>query len=101
MTNLYLVPVGEDWISEFKRTVEEPIEVTGEDVPTELSEFEEVRLWGTTETDHPPKPQNFKEMGRGDLVLFSNKGDIFSAGRVERTFKSSKVGEWVWGERGK
>lgn len=97
MTNLYLVPIGDNWISEFERTVEEPIEVIGENVPDELSDFEKIRIWGTTETDHPPKPQNFREMELGDLVLFSYEGDIFSAGRVGRTFESSEVGEWVWG----
>jgi hypothetical protein len=97
MTNLYLVPIGEDWISKFERTVEEPIEVTGEDIPTELSDFEEVRIWGTTETNHPPKPQNFEDMELGDLVLFSHQGNVFSAGRVGRTFESSEVGEWAWG----
>jgi hypothetical protein len=82
-------------MSDFERTVAEPIHIA-EDAPSVLSDFEEVRLWGTTESESTKKRSAFEQMNSGNLILFSHEGEFFAAGRVGRTLRSSDVGEWVW-----
>jgi len=45
MIGLYLIPVGEDRIDEFRRTVENGLDID-ESAPSELQDYERVRLWG-------------------------------------------------------
>lgn len=90
------MPIGEQWISDFEQTVAEPVDTTSEEAPSELSDFEEVRLWGTTESESTKKRSAFQKMQSDDLVLFSHRGEFFAAGRVGRTFCSSEIGQWAW-----
>lgn len=94
MTWLYLAQVGDDWLSEFQRTVAQPIEIEGNDIPEELRDYEDVRVWGTT--DGKRKRTQFNQMEIGDLVFFHKDGIFFASARVGQRFISSEVGDWVW-----
>lgn len=95
MPELFLVPVGEDWIDEYERTVETPVSVE-EDAPSELEGDSEVRVWGTTEGEDSKKRSLFEAMGRDDLVLFLHDGEFIGSGRVESTYENPDLGEALW-----
>jgi hypothetical protein len=96
MTQLYVVPVGKDWIDRFNETVISSIPVP-EGAPEDLLREDEIRMWGA-----PEGPQNrrfFEQMESGDPILFYNQGEFFAAGRMGTAFESPQVGEDVWGNR--
>lgn len=95
MTELFLVPVGDDWIDRFSETVESPLS-NWEDAPVDLSHESSVRIWGTTVGEDSKKRTTFEAMEQGDLVLFLHKGEFIGSGRVGDTFESSELGEWIW-----
>jgi hypothetical protein len=94
MTELYLVPVSDDWMEQFQQTVETPVE-TG-DAPDELRGSSKVRVWGTTAGKDSKKRTQFEAMAPGDLVLFYNGGTFFAGGHVDQTFENPELGAWLW-----
>lgn len=92
--NLFLVPVGDDWMSRFEQTVSSPINT--DTAPKELAELESIRLWGTTESESAKKKSAFRQMESGDLVLFASESEFFAAGRVGHKFQSKEIGKWAW-----
>lgn len=94
MTNIYLIPVGDSWIDQFNRTVEQPLTIENSDTPPELADFREIRIWATTPSSK--KESAYEAMRSGDLLLFYHQGKFFAAGRAGRTFRSEEVGKWVW-----
>lgn len=44
MTWLYLAQVSDDWLSEFQRTVAQPIEIEGSSIPQQLRDYESIRI---------------------------------------------------------
>jgi len=95
MSELFLVPVGQDWVEEYERTVASPLELEG-DVPSELAGRPEVRVWGTT-AGSKKKRTTFESMAPEDPVLFLHEGEFVGSARVEETFENSDLGEWLWG----
>jgi len=95
MTDLFLAPVGEDWMDRFQRTVEEPVDLTGSHPIDALSDQLEARIWGTTSGEQ--KRRHFEYMEAGDLLLFYNEGEYFATGRVGEHFESAETGQWLWG----
>jgi len=99
MENIHLVPVG-DWIDEYKQTVKNPISISGENVPSELSK--EIRIYGTTPVEGGPggkgiKKSCFESMEDDNgLLLFYHDSYIIATGRVKETFRSSEIGDWAW-----
>ena len=93
MDRLYIMPVGEDWIAEFRDTVTEPVPVPV-DAPADLKRQDEARIWGTTTGDR--KQTYFESMEPGDPVLFYNEGKFFASGRVGTTFESPEAGFELW-----
>jgi len=93
MTRLYVVPVGDDWIGRFRRTVSTPVEVP-DAAPEHLQRDEAVRIWGTTEG--PQKRTFFEEMEAGDPLLFYHEGQFFAVGRAGATFESPEAGADLW-----
>lgn len=96
MTRLYIIPVNEEWMSHFDRTVRERVPVP-EEAPEDLHRSDEERIWGTTIGRQ--KRRFFEEMESGDPLLFSNKEKFYAAGRVGTAFESPDVGEELWGDR--
>lgn len=96
MTELFLVPVGDDWIDEFERTVVSPWSVSN-DAPPELSRKSSVRIWGTTTGKDSKKRTTFETMDSGDLVMFLHNGEFVGSGRVNETFENADLGEDIWG----
>lgn len=95
---LYLVPVSDYWRDNFRRSVEQPLDVTQyEDVPPQLDGLESVRIWATTEADSAKKQAAIDAMTPGDYVLFYHNGEFFAGGRVRRTFDSPALGDLIWG----
>jgi hypothetical protein len=74
MTWLYLAQVGDDWFSEFQRTAARSIEIEGKNVPRQLRDYENVRIWGTTDSER--KRTHFDQMETGDLVFF-HRNEVF------------------------
>lgn len=99
MESLHLVPVG-DWIDKYKQTVKNPVSISGEDIPPELSR--EIRIYGTTPEEGGPggkgiKKSCFESMEEDNgLLLFYRNGEFIATGRVEETFRSSDIGDWAW-----
>jgi hypothetical protein len=48
MSGFLLVPVDDDWMGEFDRTVRTPVTISDPKPPDKLRELGEVRIWGTT-----------------------------------------------------
>jgi len=98
-TGLYLVPVSDEWRERFRATVEQPLDLTQyDDLPPQLEGYDELRVWGTTETDSPKKQAAIDDMETGDCVLFYHDGELFAGGVVGRSFENSDVGELIWGQ---
>jgi tetrahydromethanopterin S-methyltransferase subunit A len=49
MSGPFLVPVEDDWIERFERTVEQLVRINPEDAPEPLQDLEEARISGTTD----------------------------------------------------
>jgi len=96
---LYLVPISDYWRDKFRESVEEPLDLQQyKDVPPQLSGIDRLRIWATTETDGHKKQSAIDKMEHGDYVLFYYDGEIFSGGRIRRSFESSDVGELIWSQ---
>lgn len=96
---LYLIPVSDTWMSQFQRTVSTPLQVRGgESVPDQFQGLNQVRVWGTTESEFSRKQNHIDRLEPGDFILFYHDGDFIAAGRVDRFFEAPEVGEWLWGE---
>lgn len=48
MSGFLLVPVDDDWMGEFDRTVRTPVTISDPKPPDKLRELGEARIWGTT-----------------------------------------------------
>lgn len=95
MTDLFLTPIGDNWIDRFEQTVESPLS-NPEDAPVDLSHESSVRIWGTTVGEDSKKRTTFEAMDQDDLVLFLHAGEFIGSGRVGETFDDPNLGEWVW-----
>jgi hypothetical protein len=95
MTELFLVPVGDDWIDRFKETIESPLS-NPKDAPAGLSDESSVRIWGTTVGEDSKKRTTFEAMEQDDLVLFLHSGEFIGSGRVGETFEDDDLGGWIW-----
>jgi putative restriction endonuclease len=97
MTDLFLVPVSDNWIDDYERTVASPLAL--DDPPVELAERSEVRVWGTSVGDEGSKKRTtFETMDSGDCVLFMHEGVFVGSARVSETFESRELGAWIWDE---
>ena len=96
MTDLFLSPVGDDWIDKFDQTVDSPLDISA-NPPDELEGFSQLRVWGTTEGEGEKKRTTFEAMNPGDTILFLHNGDFIASGRVGETFENPDLGEWIWG----
>ena len=96
MTELFLSPVGDEWIDKFEQTVDSPLDISA-DPPEELEEFSQLRVWGTTEGEGEKKRTTFEAMTTGDTILFLHEGKFIASGRVGETFENPELGEWIWG----
>ena len=96
MTDLFLSPVGDDWINKFDQTVGSPLDLSA-NPPDELEEFSQLRVWGTTEGEGEQKRTTFEAMNPGDAVLFLHDSEFIASGRVGETFENPELGEWIWG----
>jgi hypothetical protein len=94
VSHLYLVPVGDDWISEFDRHVTNPVDLASESID-ELEDLQEARVWGTTAG--PRNRKYYESLDSGDPLLFYHDGEFFASGRVGRVFENSEVGDRLWG----
>jgi len=96
---LYLVPVNTDWIDRFRQSVAHPHDLTQYDtLPPELTGYDHVRIWGTTETDAAKKQAAIDQLAAGDYLLFYHDGAFIAGGRVKRVFESSETGALLWDE---
>lgn len=96
-TGLYLVPVSDDWRERFRTSVETPHDLTRyDDVPPQLEEYRQVRIWGTTETEAANKQAAIDQLQAGDAILFYHDGDFIAGGRVEQTFEEPEIGVLLW-----
>lgn len=100
MIGLYLIPVGEDWMDEFRRTVENGLDID-ESAPSELQDYERVRIWGTVSSQPTQggggiKRTAFRNMESDDILLFYSEGEFFATARVEQKFENPDIGEWAW-----
>ena len=96
-SGLYLVPVNEQWREKFRRTVETPVDLTQyENLHPQLADFEERRVWATTETNSAKKQAAIEQMNAGDHLLSYHGGDFIAGGSIDRVFESAEVGELVW-----
>lgn len=99
MTNLYLAPVGDEWIKRFNNTVAEPVELPEASPLRELHAEDQVRVWGTTRgntENGANKLKHFREMSSDDLVLFYRSGRYFASGRVNKTVEHEQLGDTLW-----
>lgn len=96
-SQLYLVPVSDEWRPQFNRTVVTPLSLElVADVPDPLREANADRVWGTTATDSQRKRQHATAMEAGDHVLFYHDGRFIGQAVVDQTFVSEAVGEFIW-----
>lgn len=92
-TELFILPVSNDWLPEFERTVRTPIVLSGPGIPDSLIGSEE-RIWGMLAG--PSNSTTHSQMNSRDWLLFYNQQQIFAVGRIGRTFKDNDLGENIW-----
>ncbi len=80
--DLFLMPVNDRWIPEFKRTVDQRFEVVGSSVPEALSGLDEVRIWGTRGGER--NADTFESLSEDDVVLYYRNGAIIARGRKKK-----------------
>ena len=93
MTQMYLVPVDDDWMDWYNKTVEQPASLSDSPIE-ELQGLEEARVWGTTRGKR--KRTLFDDMRSGDAIMFYKNREFFATGRVGKNFESSDAGKWLW-----
>ncbi len=94
-SNLFLVPVNDDWIERFRNTVQTPVEASDTDTtPETIASLLPTRIWGATAGSQTQR--YFDEMRPRDCVLFYRDGDFFAGGIIGRTLVDSDVGSWLW-----
>ncbi len=97
--SLYLIPVSEAWREQFRNSVEQPHDLNKyEEVPPQLMGYDELRIWGTTETDSRKKQAAIEKMEAGDYILFYHSGDFILGARVQRIFDNPDVGALIWSQ---
>lgn len=97
---LYLIPVSDSWIGNFRNSVEEPHNLRQySELPPQLEGIDQLRIWATTETDADKKQSAIDAMESGDCILFYHNGEFVSGGIVGRTFENPDVGELLWNNR--
>ncbi|MYL18241.1 hypothetical protein GLW36_16570 [Halorubrum terrestre] len=93
---LFLVPVNDEWIDRFKRTVGTPVEPSDSaTIPESIAPLLPARIWGSTAG--PQTERYFTEMRPRDCLLFYRDGDFFAGGVVGQTLDDPEVGSWLWG----
>lgn len=97
MSDLFLVPIGDDWIDLFERTVRSGVTVeSGDEPPVEFGTEGRVRVWGTTESSGHKKQSHMDAMAAEDLVMFLQAGEFIASARVDSVYHSADLGEWLW-----
>lgn len=91
--DLFIIPVSDDWIPEFNRTVRSPIVLDGPGIPAELEGREE-RIWGMIRGVR--NENTLERMSSRDWVLFYNQKQIFATGRIGDCFQHSELGSNIW-----
>jgi len=95
MKDIFLVPVGDDWISDFEKTVETPVDISSlNSVRKEISDYDEIRIWGTERSEE--KRPYFERMEKGDILLFYREKEFFATGRVGMAFESPEAGRSLY-----
>lgn len=97
MTNLFLVPIGDDWIDRFERTVSSRYTISAE-APIDWEGERTIRIWGTTDSGGSKKRTLFESMDPDDALLFLHDGEFIGSGRVGETIESWELGDWIWDE---
>ncbi|MDB2283269.1 HNH endonuclease [Halorubrum ezzemoulense] len=92
-SQLFLIPVSDDWIEEFRTTVKSPVN-SDEGAPSSIEPLLPARIWGST--DGSQTQQYFDTMRPCDCLLFYFDGDFFAGGTVGRTVEDPAVGSWLW-----
>lgn len=92
-TDLFIIPVSDDWLPEFDRTVRSPLVLEGPGIPEELVSREE-RIWGMLSGERNLTTHG--QMASRDWLLFYNQQQIFATGRVGQCFRSEELGENIW-----
>lgn len=92
-TDLFIIPVSDDWLPEFERTVRSPIVLSGPGIPENLVGREE-RIWGML--IGPRNSTTHRQMASRDWLLFYNQKQIFAIGRVGQPFRDDELGENIW-----
>jgi hypothetical protein len=98
MSGMFFVPVNDSWLDRFSKTVSDPGSVDSKSAPEPLQDYDEVRIWGTS--DNEKTRASFKHLENGDPVLFYNDGEFFATGRVREVFENPEIAEYLWGEDG-
>lgn len=96
---LYLVPISNEWYSEFERTVVSPYTFDSAGVralPDEVTQPDGIRIWGTTETSSPKKQRAIDQLETGDIMLFYYSGEFIAAGRADVVLTDRSLGTAVW-----
>ena len=96
---LYLIPVNGEWWEQFRASVEQPHDLRQyTDVPPQLEGYDELRIWGTTETESTKKQSAIDQMQPEDCILFYHSGEFIAGAQVQRTFENPDVGVVLWDE---
>lgn len=99
-SGLYLIPVNDEWRERFGNSVEHPHDLTQYGtLPAQLEGHDQLRIWGTTETDSVKKQDAIDRLRPGDCMLFYHDGEFIAGGVVGRVFESPNVGELLWNRR--
>ncbi|WP_245575988.1 HNH endonuclease [Haloplanus natans] len=91
--DLFIIPVSEEWLPKFDRTVRSPIVLDGPGIPDELVGREE-RIWGMLRG--PRNTTTHEQMTPRDWLLFYNQQQFFATGRIGQCFHHDELGDNIW-----
>jgi len=92
-SQLFLIPVSDDWVERFRTTVESPVDSDSE-APDSIDPLLPTRIWGATGGSQTE--QYFDAMRPCDCLLFYRDGDLFVGGIVGQAIEDPAVGSWLW-----
>lgn len=90
---LFLMPVNDEWLPHFQRTVDSKFELDTA-APDQLAGHDALRVWGTKSGER--NEDTFESLAEDDIVLYYKSGMFIAAGRVDEKFEGRDIGEYIW-----
>lgn len=91
--NLFIMPVNDKWLPEFKRTVDKPLSIK-HSPPGDLPANKDIRVWWTRGGQR--NIAQFESLKENDIVLYYRDDAIIAGARVGAKYQGEEYGDYIW-----